>query len=111
VSVILFSGVTAGPAPHSTAITSVALVFSTSRREGFDRSVYFANRITLLTFRCLWLGLKDGLDRAALVRRTVAFRYLIQRKGKIEDLAGWIFPVQTRSISFGRKRRTGAGPP
>jgi len=30
---------------------------------------------------------QQRLDRAALVHRTVAFRYLIQRKGKIEDLA------------------------
>ena len=87
VSVILFSWVTAGPAPHSTAITSVALVFSTPRREGLIGLSTSRIVSTLLTFRCLWLGLKDGLDRAALVHRTVAFRYLIQRKGKIEDLA------------------------
>ena len=32
--------------------------------------------------------MQDGLDSAALVHCTVAFRYLIQRESKIEDLAG-----------------------
>jgi len=34
VSVIFFSWVDAGPASHNAAIMSVAVVFSTSRREG-----------------------------------------------------------------------------
>ena len=88
VSVILFSWVTAESPPHSAAIMSVALVFSTSRREGLIGLSTSRILSTSLTFRCLWLGLKHGLDSAALVHCTVAFRYLIQREGKIEDLAG-----------------------
>ncbi len=87
VSVILFSWVTEGPAPHSTAIMSVALVFSTSRRERLIGLSTLRIVSTSLTRRCLWLGLKDGLDRAALVHRAVALSNLIQGKCKVEDLA------------------------
>ncbi len=71
------------------AISSAgALVFGTSRREGLIGLSTLRLVSTALTFRWLWLGLKDGLDSAALVHRAVAFRYLIQRESKIEDLAG-----------------------
>ncbi len=79
---------TAEPAPHSTAIMSVALVFSTSRREGLIGLSTLRIVSTSLTFRCLWLGLKDGLDSAALVHRAVALSNLIQGECKVEDLAG-----------------------
>ena len=88
VAVILFSWATAGPAPHSTAIMSVALVFSTSRREGLIGLSTLRIVSTSLTFRCLWLGLKDGLDSAALVHRAVALSNLIQGECKVEDLTG-----------------------
>ena len=79
---------TAEPAPHSTAIMSVALVFSTSRREGLIGLSTLRIVSTSLTFDASGLGLKHGLDSAALVHCTVAFRYLVQRESKIEDLAG-----------------------
>ena len=91
---------TAEPAPHSTAIMSVALVFSTSRREGLIGLSTLRIVSTSLTFRCLWLGLKDGLDSAALVHRAVALSNLIQGSVRSKTLPGWIFSAQTRSISL-----------
>ncbi len=88
VSVILFSWATAEPAPHSTAIMRGTLVFSTSRREELIGLSTLRIVSMSLTFRYLWLGLKEGLDRAALVHCAVALSNLIQGEGKIEDLAG-----------------------
>src|SRR5258708_17910214 len=66
---------------------SVALVFSTSRREGLIGLSTLRIVSTSLTFRCLRLGLKDGFDSAALVHRAVALSNLIQGEGKVEDFA------------------------
>jgi len=79
---------------------SVALVFSTSRREGLIGLSTLRIVSTSLTFRCLWLGLKDGLDSAALVHRAVALSNLIQGSVRSKTLPGWIFSAQTRSISL-----------
>ena len=67
---------------------SVALVFRRSRREGLIGLSTLRIVSRSLTFRCLWLRLKDGLDSAPLVHGAVTFRNLIQREGKVEDLAG-----------------------
>ena len=88
VSVILFSWATAEPVPHSTAIMRGTLVFSTSRRERLIGLSTLRIVSTSLIRRCLWLGLKDGLDSAALVHRAVTFGNLIQREAEVKDLAG-----------------------
>ena len=67
---------------------SGALVFSTSRRERLIGLSTLRIVSTSLTFRCLCLGLKDGLDSAALVHRAVTFGNLIQREAEVKDLAG-----------------------
>src|SRR5215217_9785744 len=40
-----------------------------------------------------WSRAQQRLDRAALVHRAVALRYLLQRQRKVEDLAGVDLPV------------------
>jgi hypothetical protein len=67
---------------------SVALVFSTSRREGLIGLSISRIVSTSLTFQCLGLGLQDGLDSPALVHRAAAVSNLIQGERKVEDLAG-----------------------
>ena len=54
---------------------------------------------------------EQRLDRPAFVHGAIALRHVGERQLEVEDLAGLILRVSTRSIRCGRKRRTGAGPP
>src|ERR671910_3237746 len=46
---------------------------------------------------------QQRLDSAALVHRTVALRYLLERQGQVEDLAGVDLPVPDQVDQLGQE--------